>query len=97
MQRDAASVHHVTVAAILRNAASILMVTAVQVTAAVQMTQQLVSRGSPGVAALMLHRLQQQATRCWAQQSGQPMHSLQCIRACVSLCLVISCEWLSMR
>ena len=46
------------------------MTSYVQVEAAVRMTQQLIDSQSPGVAALMLHRLQQQAGRCWGHTTG---------------------------
>ena len=48
--------------------------------AALQVTQQLIDSKSPGVAALMLHRLQQQADRCWGQASGDQQG---CIIVCV--------------
>ena len=56
-----------TVMAICKLAAQL---TCVQVQAAVQVTQQLIDSQSPGVAALMLHRLQQQAGTCWGQTTG---------------------------
>jgi len=36
--------------------------------------QQLLGSDAPGVAALMLHRLQQQADKCWANTSGKSKH-----------------------
>jgi len=36
--------------------------------------QQLLGSDAPGVAALMLHRLQQQADKCWANTSGENRH-----------------------
>ena len=41
-----------------------------QVEPATRVVQQLLDSDSPGVAALMLHRLQQQAAKCWGQTSG---------------------------
>ena len=52
-----------------------------QVAPAVQVMQQLIDSESPGVAALMLHRLQQQADRCWGQTAG-----LTSIRAFLNDC-----------
>ena len=54
-----------------------------QAEAAVTAMQKLIDAGSPGVAALMLHRLQQQANSCWAQAAGD-------IPACKALMSLVS-------
>jgi len=46
----------------------------VQVQSSSDVMQQLLGSGAPGVAALMLHRLQQQADKCWANTSGENKH-----------------------
>lgn len=50
---------------------------ALQVEPATRVVQQLLDSDSPGVAALMLHRLQQQAAKCWGQISGAEWNLLQ--------------------
>ena len=68
----------------------------VQVQAAVQVTQQLIDSQSPGVAALMLHRLQQQAGKCWGQttgdqqaQGGDRMHMV--VQPAPPICMISVC------
>lgn len=68
----------------------------VQVQAAMQVTQQLMDSQSPGVAALMLHRLQQQAGRCWGQTTGdqQALKRRSNARGCpptLPVCMMFAC------
>lgn len=73
-----------------------IMSSMLQVQAAVQVMQQLIDSESPGVAALMLHRLQQQADKCWGGASGDcqacvtvSVQFLICFADCWSWCLVV--------